>query len=249
MNKKIKIVRDFIVYILSSVYYLFFKFRFISLFKDVFYFFKWIKYRNYNYSLLFKRIPWLNFESISFLEGYLKKEMKVFEFGSGGSTLFFSDRVNELVSIEHDQNWYDLTNKSIVDLKLTHVDYNHISPFFCENLNGLNCQDPLNYISCNSEYKNYNFSQYVKAIDRFPDRYFDLVFIDGRARPSCILHSIKKVKKNGILFIDNTDRTYYLKGFPQLMDTKVWRKLNFVGHFPNGSASVLSYSTAYVKLN
>jgi predicted O-methyltransferase YrrM len=33
--------------------------------------------------------------------------MKVFEFGSGNSTLWWSDRVDHLVSCEHDRQWYD----------------------------------------------------------------------------------------------------------------------------------------------
>ena len=34
-------------------------------------------------------IPWFSYAAIDFLEDYLQPEMSVFEYGTGGSTLFF----------------------------------------------------------------------------------------------------------------------------------------------------------------
>jgi hypothetical protein len=52
-------------------------------------------------------LPWLSYPMIHFLEHYLDKNMTIFEFGSGNSTLFFAERVKRVVSIEHDKKWYD----------------------------------------------------------------------------------------------------------------------------------------------
>jgi hypothetical protein len=57
-------------------------------------------------------IPWLSYPFIAFLEPRLNKTMTVFEYGSGNSTLWFSQRVGKVVSLEHDKAWFDkLTGK------------------------------------------------------------------------------------------------------------------------------------------
>lgn len=52
-------------------------------------------------------IPWLTYPAIAFLEGRLRKEMSLFEFGSGNSTLWWAGRVRRVVSCEHDPAWYE----------------------------------------------------------------------------------------------------------------------------------------------
>ena len=52
-------------------------------------------------------IPWFSYPAVEFLSKRLNNRMTVFEFGSGNSTLFFSDRVNQVVSVEHNKDWYD----------------------------------------------------------------------------------------------------------------------------------------------
>jgi hypothetical protein len=50
-------------------------------------------------------MPWMNLPIIEFLRERLSKEQRVFEYGSGYSTLFFAERVDSVISIEHDQAW------------------------------------------------------------------------------------------------------------------------------------------------
>ena len=75
-------------------------------------------------------------------------------------------------------------------------------------------ENPGDFISEGPAYAGKNFEQYAKSIDSFPDNYFDIVIVDGRARPSCIQQGIPKLKKNGWLIIDNTERKYYTAPFP-----------------------------------
>ena len=70
-------------------------------------------------------------------------------------------------------------------------------------------EEANDYISSDENYVGYNFKKYAAAIDEYPDEYFDLVIVDGRARPSCIMHSIPKIKEGGWLVVDNTGRTIY----------------------------------------
>ncbi len=45
---------------------------------------------------------------------------------------------------------------------------------------------------------------------------FDIILIDGRDRVRCAKHSINKLKPNGIIIWDNSDREYYSEGYEYL---------------------------------
>src|SRR4051812_17428097 len=53
------------------------------------------------------QFPWITFWTIDYLNVFLKKNMSVFEYGGGGSTLFFAARVKELVTVEHNEDWFN----------------------------------------------------------------------------------------------------------------------------------------------
>lgn len=50
-------------------------------------------------------IPWMPYACIDFLDDRLSKNMRVFEYGCGGSTEWFAERVDEVISVEHDNDW------------------------------------------------------------------------------------------------------------------------------------------------
>lgn len=56
-------------------------------------------------------LPWFTYPSIDFLKERLNNELKIFEFGSGNSTLFFLKRVKEIHSAEHVRDWYEKLSK------------------------------------------------------------------------------------------------------------------------------------------
>ena len=155
------------------------------------------------------RLPWICYEAIWNLEAGLERDMKVFEYGCGGSTLFFADRGCSVISVEHNPEWYSLAsslirnhnNASSVDLQLQEPERKAL---------GLLYQDETVCTSFSPDYFGFNFADYVKSILKYPDNYFDIVLVDGRARRSCIFYSIPKVKPGGLLVLDNTERTEYL---------------------------------------
>jgi hypothetical protein len=51
--------------------------------------------------------PWISYGAIFYLERLDFSACKVLEFGSGGSTLYWSKRAREVISIETDRRWYD----------------------------------------------------------------------------------------------------------------------------------------------
>lgn len=56
-----------------------------------------------------RALPWLTYPAIRFLEGRIGAGLgfRVLEFGSGNSTIWLSDRVESVYSVEHDLVWYN----------------------------------------------------------------------------------------------------------------------------------------------
>ena len=52
-------------------------------------------------------VPWCTYGYIDFISPRLKKYMSIFEYGLGNSTLFYSDKVKKVTSVEHEKSWYD----------------------------------------------------------------------------------------------------------------------------------------------
>lgn len=51
-------------------------------------------------------IPWITYSAIEFLKNRIHSEMSVFEYGCGGSTLWWASKVKEVVSVEPNKDWY-----------------------------------------------------------------------------------------------------------------------------------------------
>lgn len=175
-------------------------------------------------------LPWITFAAKEWLEDFLikNKNLIVFEYGSGGSTIFFSKRVKKLISIEHNRAWYQVISRILQEKNIQNCEYLLLEPKFVSDDN-LDFSDPQGFAS--SEYPNMCFEEYVKSINMFPDKSFDLILIDGRARPSCILYARNKVKLGRVLMLDNSERNYYLLGKELLTD---WEQTDFFGPGPYG---------------
>jgi hypothetical protein len=52
-------------------------------------------------------IPWYTYSFIFFLESRLKQDFRVFEYGSGNSTRWYSQRIKSIVAVEHDHEWIE----------------------------------------------------------------------------------------------------------------------------------------------
>ena len=164
-----------------------------------------------NKSPLDLEIPWLTIIAKNYMQGYLrrmdKNQVKVFEYGSGGSTLFFLKYSSQVISVEHDEEWHIQVTSVILKNNLTNLVSLLIKPEYSMSNETLDISNPTYY---SSSITNSLFKNYVSAIDKYDDESFDIVLVDGRSRPSCLLHSLKKVKKGGLLVLDNAERRYYL---------------------------------------
>ncbi len=168
---------------------------------------RWLRSLHSGY-LLETATPWLVFDAIDYLEQHLRMHSRVFEYGSGGSTLFWLRHGASCVSVEHEANWYALLRPQLAHEPS--VDYRFVAPepVTTECL-PLDPADPAQYASADLALRDYTFRAYASQIDEFADGSFDVVLIDGRARTSCIMHAARKVATSGMLILDNAERSYY----------------------------------------
>lgn len=134
---------------------------------------------------------WMSVQEQQLIESYLNENDTMMEYGSGFSTLWFSQFVKSYYSIEHSREWYQ-SIKSVLS-RLQNVEYT--------------------LASVDAGYKGWaggfaegtyeQFEHYVKAVDRFnpPNGKFDRVLIDGRARAECAKYILKYLHSGSYIFI------------------------------------------------
>jgi predicted O-methyltransferase YrrM len=187
-------------------------------------------YRSLTSSPLEDQLPWMTFGAIAFLDQILNKTMKVYEYGSGGSTLFFAKRCKEIISCEHDPTWAKKTVEQLEANGLINYSLQVFEPIFDE-LALLDVPSSLDsYTSSAPQYQGFRFKDYAQSIDQYPDQYFDVVIIDGRTRPSCFKHSVSKVRHNGYIVLDNAERENYIN-VHRALERGYWKR-NFYGPGP-----------------
>ena len=68
-------------------------------------------------------IPWVTYSFISYIENRLNKSMSIFEYGSGNSTFLYAEKVNRVISVEHDKKWHEKLKENIPEnVKLIHCE-------------------------------------------------------------------------------------------------------------------------------
>ena len=147
-------------------------------------------------SPLDREIPWFSYCAIDFLEQYLQLRMSVYEFGSGGSTLWLAARVAKLVTIEERAEWADAVSERLdrrglrhrVEIRLREPDRSSPTAFAA--------------------------SPYAQAL---PDEPADVIVIDGcerrshdDLRPVAFHLAEERVRPGGLIVVDDAKR------YPQL---------------------------------
>lgn len=163
---------------------------------------RWLHSLLPGHSPLYDQMPWITFRAIDWLAAYLKPDMAVFEYGAGGSTLYLAKRVRSVVSVEHDEGFYQLVRDYISEQGVRNCELLLRKPTPCTDAD-------LEYASHQGKHQGFCFESYVKVIDQYPDASFDLVMVDGRARVACLKRAIAKVKPGGVVMLDNSDRPAY----------------------------------------
>jgi len=144
-------------------------------------------------------LPWMNFPLIEFLEEKLNKQQTLFEYGSGSSTLFFSEHVFSVSSVEHNRAWFEKLN-----------------PLLLKNPNATYQYHELN-------------QNYPEAIRTFGvDKKYDIIIIDGRKRVACTKVAFDFLSSKGVIILDDSGRERYKEVFVFFAE-KGFNQLTFQG--------------------
>ena len=158
--------------------------------------------------------PVMTVREIVYLENLLlqqakfaKGELDVLEWGSGGSTVYFSDflRFREIpfswVSVEH-------------------------HPFWAEKVRELAgpgvrvaLRDPTENNPKEEEFRSVPMDDYVTYPTTL-NRRFDLILVDGRRRRRCLLTAAALLAPGGIAVLHDSERTYYSCAFASYPDAR-----------------------------
>ncbi len=205
----------------------------------------YIRYRllrpilKYRFSLFLRKhkyVPWISPDAIQALRELLNDKMTGFEYGSGGSTIFYSRLLKTVHSIEHYEPWFKKVKGMINELKITNAKLDLVLPNKPVDQQHLSSKAQLLLTSEEFPVKDEVFDKYVHVISQYDDSSLDFVSIDGRARVSCAEMAIPKLKSGGILLLDNSERARYKKihtllsswakisTTTGLTDTTIWRK-------------------------
>lgn len=120
--------------------------------------------------------PWITANAAALLNDLLKSTDVGVEFGSGRSTAWFTKRIKHLTSIESSSTWFEIVSTKIAQSNLV---------------------NKVDYRLCETEL------EYAAQADSFPDDSIDFCLVDGIARDQCAINMIPKIRRGGLLAIDN----------------------------------------------
>lgn len=185
-------------------------------------------------------VPWWTFASTQKVEQFLaeRPRARVFEWGSGGSTLWLAKRSESVISVEYDGSWADTMEPLLPE----NVRLVREVP---DRLSGA----PGEVGSQRMGFRHLNFADYVDAIV-CQEGLFDLIVIDGRAREACLGKALTKLADGGVIVIDNTNRRRYrraLRSLPVSMGKEVTRGLTPIVPWPT-ETTLLSFRIAGANL-
>lgn len=150
-------------------------------------------------------VPWMTYPAIKFFEENLNKNHKIFEFGCGASTLFFTKRVKKVISLETRKNWMDLIQENLEKQQSKNSEI-HLM------IDGL---------------ENQNYENFAKNCDQK----FDFIIIDSLKRFECAKNSISALEPGGSIVLDDSERKNYQKIFDFFAEKK-FKKTDFLGIAP-----------------
>lgn len=144
-------------------------------------------------------LPWYSYSMVTFLSDRVGPDMRVFEYGSGYSTLWWAERVSHVTSCEHDREWYD----SLKARAPANVDLRFCGP-------DTDCA-------------------YSLMAAHFEDEFHCLVIDgrDGD-RVDCAKNCLRALKDDGVIIWDNSERERYAEGYAFLQENG-FRRLDFWG--------------------
>jgi predicted O-methyltransferase YrrM len=146
--------------------------------------------------------PWIVPAAIGYLRRRIHSDWSVLELGAGRSTPWLARRAGRVLSFEDNGFWADETRGRLRELGLTNVELRH---------------RPV--------------EEFAAEVGALPNADFDLVVVDFLEAPTVtridvLQPAMKKVRCDGLLLLDDSDRSGYAEAFELLAD---WPFRKFVG--------------------
>ncbi len=146
-------------------------------------------------------VPWWTYDAIDAVTSWFADRdgspVRVFEYGSGASTLWLARRAGEVHSVEHHRGFGEMMATELD--RFDHVTLRIVEPVPSER---------PRVASAKEGHQGLDFADYVAAIDAVPGD-FDLVVVDGRAREACLAAAQSRLAPGGIVVFDNSRRRRY----------------------------------------
>lgn len=120
--------------------------------------------------------PTISYTATRLIAARLRPDWNAVEFGSGMSTAWLAARVGTLLSIEDHAGWAERVRAILAERGLTNVRHE--------------LRDATGYA----------------RLDDIPDRYFHFALIDGSDRAGCVAAVLPKMRPDGLIYLDNSDK-------------------------------------------
>ena len=146
-------------------------------------------------------LPWWTYRAITEVEAFLasREAPRVFEFGSGASTVWLARRVSTLHTVEHDEEFARLVRSMLEGLP--HVTLHQVPATTAGASASPTTSERMGH-------GDLDFTDYVATIDQVGGP-FDLVVVDGRARLACLDRALDHLAPGGRILFDDVRRRRY----------------------------------------
>lgn len=150
--------------------------------------------------------PYFSWSAIDFLRQQVKPGSRLFEYGSGGSTLFFLNLGCEVTSVETSSEWVDIVKQAVgANLKWHLIEHCHDNP---------------------TQVQIAAFPRYVRAGAPWDIVVVDNTETDNLRRMSCAAEAIQFIRPGGMLVFDDAYLPEY-REVPKILGG--WHRRSFRG--------------------
>jgi hypothetical protein len=184
-------------------------------------------------------LPWITYPALEFLKAAAQPQWRIFEYGSGNSSLWWSQRSARVHSVDHDAEWIErLSSARPPNCDLQRIGENAaivpvaraaIERFLKEVAEPAPPDDPQ--FARNAGLLTSPFHGYASAIAAFAPGHFDVVVIDGMARNLCTWMAVEYAQPKQFIVFDNSDRREYAPAY-EILRSHGYRRVDFWGIGP-----------------
>ena len=167
-------------------------------------------------------LPWWSYKAIEYVNTIVEGK-RIFEYGTGGSTILFSKKAKSIMSVEDDRKWMNVVQSRLSDLGIKNVE--------------------VIYEAFDFEHsQNFEESRYLKTVDK---QEFDIIIIDGQdwsfeERVKCFKYVEPRMKPGQYIIVDDFWRYLQLKKNNRAKSVKVFESVG-PGRLGVTSTAIFSY--------